>query len=77
MKSEKPGGKRKYKTRHLESAFMESTNLERESDPKKTFSEFSDCYKNEDSLSDNRASSDIKHKKKKKKDKKSKCGDHL
>ncbi|KAM4638123.1 E3 ubiquitin-protein ligase Topors isoform 2-T2 [Amazona ochrocephala] len=67
MKSEKPGGKRKYKTRHLENAFTESTNLERESDPKKPFSKFSDCYKNEDSLSDNRAGSDIKHKKKKKK----------
>lgn len=67
MKSEKPGGKRKYKTRHLENAFTESTNLERESDPKKTFSKFSDCYKNEDTLSDNRAGSDIKHKKKKKK----------
>ncbi|XP_010017629.1 PREDICTED: E3 ubiquitin-protein ligase Topors [Nestor notabilis] len=66
MKSEKPGGKRKYKTRHLENAFTESTNLERESDPKKTFSKFSNCYKNEDSLSDNRASSDVKHKKKKK-----------
>ncbi|KFR06380.1 E3 ubiquitin-protein ligase Topors, partial [Nipponia nippon] len=67
MKSEKPGGKRKYKTRHLENAFMESTSLERENDPKKTFSKFSDCYRNEDSLSDNRASSETKHKKKKKK----------
>ncbi|XP_052634101.1 E3 ubiquitin-protein ligase Topors [Harpia harpyja] len=67
MKSEKPGGKRKYKTRHLENAFMESTSLERENDPKKTVSKFSDCYKNEDSLSDNRASSETKRKKKKKK----------
>ncbi|XP_062460519.1 E3 ubiquitin-protein ligase Topors [Pezoporus occidentalis] len=67
LKSEKPGGKRKYKTRHLENTFTESTNLERESDPKKTFSKFSDCYKNEDSFSDSRAGSDIKHKKKKKK----------
>ncbi|KAM6302246.1 E3 ubiquitin-protein ligase Topors-like [Podargus strigoides] len=67
MKTEKPGGKRKYKTRHLENAFMESTSLERENDPKKTFSKFSDCYKNEDSLSDNRASSETKRKKKKKK----------
>ncbi|XP_056181363.1 E3 ubiquitin-protein ligase Topors [Falco biarmicus] len=67
MKSEKPGGKRKYKTRHLENAFVESTSLERENDPKKTFSKFSDCYKNEDSLSDNRGSSETKHKKKKKK----------
>ncbi|KFQ21394.1 E3 ubiquitin-protein ligase Topors, partial [Mesitornis unicolor] len=67
MKSEKPGGKRKYKTRHLENAFMESTSLERESDPKKTSSKFSDCYKNEDSLSDNQASSETKRKKKKKK----------
>ncbi|XP_061213727.1 E3 ubiquitin-protein ligase Topors [Neopsephotus bourkii] len=67
MKSEKPGGKRKYKTRHLENTFTESTNLERESDPKKTFSKFSDYYKNEDSLSDSQAGSDIKHKKKKKK----------
>ncbi|XP_063176537.1 E3 ubiquitin-protein ligase Topors [Chroicocephalus ridibundus] len=67
MKSEKPGGKRKYKTRHLENAFMESTSLERENDPKKTSSKFGDCYKNEDSLSDNRASSETKRKKKKKK----------
>ncbi|XP_010280561.1 PREDICTED: E3 ubiquitin-protein ligase Topors-like [Phaethon lepturus] len=67
MKSEKPGGKRKYKTRHLENALMESTSLERENDPKKTLSKFSDCYKNEDSLSDNRASSETKRKKKKKK----------
>ncbi|XP_050769606.1 E3 ubiquitin-protein ligase Topors isoform X2 [Gymnogyps californianus] len=67
MKSEKPGGKRKYKTRHLENAFMESTSLERENDPKKTFPKFSDCYRNEDTLSDNRASSETKHKKKKKK----------
>ncbi|KFO76470.1 E3 ubiquitin-protein ligase Topors, partial [Cuculus canorus] len=67
MKSEKPGGKRKYKTRHLENVFTENTSLERENDPKKTFSNLSDCYKNEDILSDNRASSEIKHKKKKKK----------
>ncbi|XP_054666629.1 E3 ubiquitin-protein ligase Topors [Grus americana] len=67
MKSEKPGGKRKYKTRHLESAFKETTSLERENDPKKTSSKFSDCYKSEDSLSDNRASSETKRKKKKKK----------
>ncbi|XP_013812999.2 E3 ubiquitin-protein ligase Topors isoform X3 [Apteryx mantelli] len=67
MKSEKPGGKRKYKTRHLETAVKESTVLEKENDPKKTLSKFSDCYKNEDSLSDNRASSETKHKKKKKK----------
>ncbi|KAM6392256.1 E3 ubiquitin-protein ligase Topors [Rhynochetos jubatus] len=66
MKSEKPGGKRKYKTRHLENALMESTSLERENDPKKTFSKFSDCYKNEDSLSDHRANSETKRKKKKK-----------
>lgn len=67
MKSEKPGGKRKYKTRHLENAVKESTSLEREKDPKKAFSKFHDCCKNEDSLSDNRASSETKHKKKKKK----------
>ncbi|NXL80077.1 TOPRS ligase, partial [Leptocoma aspasia] len=67
MKSEKPGGKRKYKTRHLENAFMESTSLERENDSKKTSSKFSDCCKNEDSLSDNRASSETKRKKRKKK----------
>lgn len=67
MKSEKPGGKRKYKTRHLENAFMESTSLERENDPKKTSSKFGDCCKNEDSLSDNRASSETKRKKRKKK----------
>ncbi|KFV12481.1 E3 ubiquitin-protein ligase Topors, partial [Tauraco erythrolophus] len=67
MKSEKPGGKRKYKTRHLENTFMESTSPERENNPKKTFSKLSDCYRNEDSLSDNRASSETKRKKKKKK----------
>nr|XP_010304935.1 PREDICTED: E3 ubiquitin-protein ligase Topors [Balearica regulorum gibbericeps] len=67
MKSEKPGGKRKYKTRHLESAFTETTSLERENDPKKTSSKFSDCYRSEDSLSDNRASSETKRKKKRKK----------
>ncbi|KAJ7423843.1 hypothetical protein BTVI_08533 [Pitangus sulphuratus] len=67
MKSEKPGGKRKYKTRHLENAFTESTSLERENDPKKTSSKFSDCCKNEDSLSDNRASNETKRKKRKKK----------
>ncbi|KFV95298.1 E3 ubiquitin-protein ligase Topors, partial [Eurypyga helias] len=66
-KSEKPGGKRKYKTRHLENALTESTSLERENDPKKTFSKFSECYKNEDSLSDHRANSETKRKKKKKK----------
>ncbi|XP_031465795.1 E3 ubiquitin-protein ligase Topors-like [Phasianus colchicus] len=66
LKSEKPGGKRKYKTRHLENAVKESTSLEREKNPKKTFSKFRDCCKNEDSLSDNRASSETKHKKKKK-----------
>ncbi|XP_051499344.1 E3 ubiquitin-protein ligase Topors [Apus apus] len=67
MKSEKPGGKRKYKTRHLENTFMESTSLERENDSKKTSTKFRDCCKNEDSLSDNRASSETKHRKKKKK----------
>lgn len=67
MKSEKPGGKRKYKTRHLENTLMESTSVERENDPKKTVSKFSDCYKNEDSHSDNRATSETKRKKKKKK----------
>ncbi|KAM4879031.1 E3 ubiquitin-protein ligase Topors isoform 1-T1 [Sylvia borin] len=66
-KSEKPGGKRKYKTRHLENPFMESTSLERENDSKKTSSKFGDCSKNEDSLPDNRASSETKHKKRKKK----------
>lgn len=66
-RSEKPGGKRKYKTRHLENAFTESTGLERDNDSKKTFSKFSDCYKTEDSPSDNRASSETKRKKKKKK----------
>ncbi|KFV42255.1 E3 ubiquitin-protein ligase Topors, partial [Tyto alba] len=67
MKNEKPGGKRKYKTRHLENVSIESPSLERQNNPKKTFSKFSDCYKNDDSLSDNRASSETKHKKKKKK----------
>ncbi|XP_074751207.1 E3 ubiquitin-protein ligase Topors-like [Athene noctua] len=64
MKSEKPGGKRKYKTHHLENASPESTSLEGEDEPKKTSSTFSDCLKNEDSLSDSRASSETKHKKK-------------
>ncbi|XP_017671923.1 PREDICTED: E3 ubiquitin-protein ligase Topors isoform X1 [Lepidothrix coronata] len=67
MKSEKPGGKRKYKTRHLENAFTESISLERENDPKKTSSKFSDCCKNEDSPSDNRAGNESKRKKRKKK----------
>nr|XP_021380683.2 E3 ubiquitin-protein ligase Topors [Lonchura striata domestica] len=67
MKSEKPGGKRKYKTRHLENAFMESTSLERENESKKTSSKLGDCCKNEESLSDNRASSETKRKKRKKK----------
>lgn len=67
MKSEKPGGKRKYKTRHLENAFMESTSLERENESKKTSSKSGDCCKNEESLSDNRASSETKRKKRKKK----------
>lgn len=67
MKNEKPGGKRKYKTRHLENAFMESTSLERENESKKTSSKFGDCCKNEDSLSDNRVSSETKRKKRKKK----------
>ncbi|XP_010174933.2 E3 ubiquitin-protein ligase Topors, partial [Antrostomus carolinensis] len=69
MKSDKPGGKRKYKTRHLENAFMGSTSLGRENDPKKTSSESSDCYQNEeeDSLSDNQISSETKRKKRKKK----------
>ncbi|XP_074389762.1 E3 ubiquitin-protein ligase Topors isoform X2 [Zonotrichia albicollis] len=67
MKSEKPGGKRKYKTRHLENTFMESTSLERENESKKTSSKFGDYCKNEDSLSDNRASSETKRKKRKKK----------
>ncbi|XP_059729515.1 E3 ubiquitin-protein ligase Topors isoform X1 [Haemorhous mexicanus] len=67
MKSEKPGGKRKYKTRHLENAFMESPSLERENESKKTSSKFGDCCKNEDSLSDNHASSETKRKKRKKK----------
>ncbi|KAM6230180.1 E3 ubiquitin-protein ligase Topors [Porphyrio hochstetteri] len=66
MKKEKPGGKRKYKTRHLENAFTEGTSLERVKEPKKTSSKFSDCYKSEDSFSDSRASSETKHKKKKK-----------
>ncbi|XP_009698574.1 PREDICTED: E3 ubiquitin-protein ligase Topors [Cariama cristata] len=67
MKNEKPGGKRKYKTRHLENALMENTSLERENNPKKTFSKFSACYRNEESPSNNRASSETKRKKKKKK----------
>ena len=65
MKNEKPGGKRKYKTRHLESA--ESTSPERENDCKKKFPTFSNFYTNEDSLSDSRSSSETKPKKKRKK----------
>uniref|UniRef100_A0A8D0KR64 E3 ubiquitin-protein ligase Topors n=1 Tax=Strix occidentalis caurina TaxID=311401 RepID=A0A8D0KR64_STROC len=64
-KSERPGGKRKYKTGHLENASMGSTRLEREHEPK-TSSKFSDCLKNEDSLSGNLASSKTRCKKKKK-----------
>ncbi|KAM6105610.1 LOW QUALITY PROTEIN: E3 ubiquitin-protein ligase Topors-like [Pterocles gutturalis] len=66
-KSEKPGGKRKYKTRHLENAFMESASLGREHDPKKTFSKCGDSYEDEESLSDDRASSETKRRKRKKK----------
>ncbi|XP_063996262.1 E3 ubiquitin-protein ligase Topors isoform X2 [Pogoniulus pusillus] len=65
-KYEKPGGKRKYKTRHLENTLTETTSLERQNDPKKSFSKSGDCYRNEDILSDNRASSEMKRKKKKK-----------
>ncbi|NXL85271.1 TOPRS ligase, partial [Alectura lathami] len=66
MKREKPGGKRKYKTRHLENAGKESTSLGRENDPKRTFSKFDACHKTEGSLSDKRAGSETKHRKKKK-----------
>ncbi|XP_027302001.2 E3 ubiquitin-protein ligase Topors [Anas platyrhynchos] len=65
-KNEKPGGKRKYKTRHLERAAQGSTSQERENDHRRNFSTFNDFYGNEDSLSDNRASSETRHKKKKK-----------
>ncbi|NXP56789.1 TOPRS ligase, partial [Heliornis fulica] len=67
IKREKPGGKRKYKTRHLENAVTEAPRLERENDPKKTSSKFSDCYKSGDSFSDSQTSSETKCKKKKKK----------
>ncbi|KAK4816007.1 hypothetical protein QYF61_010875 [Mycteria americana] len=58
------------------SGIKDSTILEKGNDHKKTLSKFSDCYKNEDSLSDNQASSVTKkngtlrhHKKKKEKHK--------
>lgn len=63
---EKPGRKGKYKTRHMESTVKEHTNLERENDPQKTLSKFSDCYTSEDSLLDNPARSQTECKKKKK-----------
>ncbi|XP_032062226.1 E3 ubiquitin-protein ligase Topors [Aythya fuligula] len=65
-KTEKPGGKRKYKTRHLESAAKGSTSQERENDHRKNFLKFKYYCKNEDNLSDNRESSETRHKKKKK-----------
>uniref|UniRef100_A0A8C0F297 E3 ubiquitin-protein ligase Topors n=1 Tax=Bubo bubo TaxID=30461 RepID=A0A8C0F297_BUBBB len=65
MKSERPGGKRKHKTGHLENASTGSTRLEREHEPK-TSSKFSHCLKNEDSLPGNLASSETRCKKKKK-----------
>lgn len=53
MRREKLGGKGKYKTCHMESTAGEHTNLERQNDPQKTLSKFSDCYASEDSLLDN------------------------
>lgn len=50
MRRERPGGKRKYKTRHMESTIGKHTNLERQNDPRKTLSKFSDCYESENSL---------------------------
>uniref|UniRef100_A0A669QKP9 RING-type E3 ubiquitin transferase n=1 Tax=Phasianus colchicus TaxID=9054 RepID=A0A669QKP9_PHACC len=61
-RSEKPGGKRKRKTRHLESTEKGSTSMEKKHSPPT----FSDCYKNKGSLSDNQESSETKHEEKNK-----------
>lgn len=70
MRCEKPGGKRKYKTRHLENAHKETATNPCEgkgSDLQKSLSKYSGCYKNQDSLLDNQASIGTRHKKRKKK----------
>nr|XP_025037861.1 E3 ubiquitin-protein ligase Topors [Pelodiscus sinensis] len=70
MRCEKPGGKRKYKTRHLENAHKENETRSCEvkgSDLQKPLSKYSGCYKNEDSILDNQASVGTRHKKRKKK----------
>lgn len=77
MRKEKPCGKGKYKTHHMESTVEQHTNLERGNEPQKTLSKFSDCYTSEDSLLDNAARSQTERKKKKKKDEESKCRESL
>ncbi|XP_067409301.1 E3 ubiquitin-protein ligase Topors [Emydura macquarii macquarii] len=70
MRCEKPGGKRKYKTRHLENSHKEnatSPSKGKGSDPQKSLSKYSGCYKNEDNLLDNQASIGTRHKKRGKK----------
>uniref|UniRef100_A0A452IBC5 E3 ubiquitin-protein ligase Topors n=1 Tax=Gopherus agassizii TaxID=38772 RepID=A0A452IBC5_9SAUR len=70
MRYEKPSGKRKYKTRHLENAHKENAASPCEgkgSDVKKSLSKYSGCYKNQDSLLDNQAGIGTRHKKRKKK----------
>uniref|UniRef100_A0A8D0G8D4 E3 ubiquitin-protein ligase Topors n=1 Tax=Sphenodon punctatus TaxID=8508 RepID=A0A8D0G8D4_SPHPU len=69
MHSEKPGGKRKYKTRHLENAHKEngtSSSKGKGSGLQKSLSKYSGCYKNEDNLLGSQTVND-KHKKRKKK----------
>ncbi|XP_074850149.1 E3 ubiquitin-protein ligase Topors isoform X2 [Carettochelys insculpta] len=68
MRCEKPGGKRKYKTRHLENSheYAASPCDGKGSDLQKSLSKYSGCYKNEDII-DNQASTEARHKKNKKK----------
>uniref|UniRef100_A0A8C8RFC7 E3 ubiquitin-protein ligase Topors n=1 Tax=Pelusios castaneus TaxID=367368 RepID=A0A8C8RFC7_9SAUR len=70
IRCEKPSGKRKYKTRHLENAHKEnatSPSKEKGSGAQKSLSKYSGCYKNDDNLLDNQASIGTRHKKRKKK----------
>lgn len=65
-RSEKPGGKRKCKTRHLENAEKGSTSMKRKYSLERIVSTFSDRYEYKGSPSDNQESSETGPKKKKK-----------
>ncbi|XP_006025031.1 E3 ubiquitin-protein ligase Topors isoform X2 [Alligator sinensis] len=70
MRCEKPGGKRKYKTRHLESVHKEkapSPSKGEGNGHQKPMSKYSGCYQNENSPQENQASNETKHRKRKKK----------